>query len=66
MAAKRGTKKRNGKRYLKAASLQIIGPGNMTAAGRRDIAEWLRKNAALLMRNQLTHGLYRAGYHYPA
>lgn len=66
MAAKRGAKKRNSKRYLKAASLQINGPGRMTAAGRRDIADWLRRNAAMLVRNQLTEGRYRAGYHYPA
>ena len=63
MASKRKGKGKGGK-YKTAATMTIHGPGRMTVAGRRDIAGWLRRNAALLMRGKLTDGRFRAGFHY--
>lgn len=64
--AKRGSKKRNGKKYLTAARLSIEGPGKMTAAGRRDIAKWLRDHAAHLLKHgkQYTDGRFRGSFNY--
>lgn len=66
MAKKGGKGKGKGKggRCKTAATLTIHGPGRMTARGRRDIADWLRRNAALLAKDQLTDGRFRAGFHY--
>jgi hypothetical protein len=56
-------KKRKTKR---AATIVIHAPGKMTAAGRRDIAAWLRKTAGQLVRNgkDYTTGRFTAGYNY--
>lgn len=52
----------------RAASLVIHSPGKMTAAGRRDIAAWLRQQAKNLVRDgkNYTHGRFTAGFNYTA
>lgn len=49
-----------------AATLTINGPGAMTAAGRRDVIDWLRHEASrLAIEGKLyTHGRYRASFKY--
>jgi hypothetical protein len=65
MASKRKGKGKGGK-YKAAATLVIHGPGKMTAAGRKDIADWLRGNAVLLTKNHLTTGQFRGRYMHAA
>ena len=56
------------KKSRRAASLVIQGPGKMSAAGRKDIATWLRKTAADLLRSgtEYTEGRFTAGFNYGA
>ena len=49
-----------------AATLTIHGPGRMSKAGRRDIANWLRRHASMLVKegDKYTEGRFRGGFHY--
>lgn len=62
-----GKKVKAGK-ISRAATLTIVGPGRMTARDRRDIAAWLRKQAANLVRDgkNYTSGRFTAGFNYVA
>jgi len=66
MASKRKGKGKRKPRYKQAATMTIHGPGRMSARGRRDIATWLRRLAADLVKHgdQFTDGRFRAGYNY--
>ena len=50
-----------------AAVLTIHAAGTMTPKGRRQISDWLRKQADMLVerRRDYTHGRYTARYLYP-
>lgn len=50
----------------RAASLVIHSPGSMTAAERRDIVAWLRRQATHLARSgkSYTKGRFTAGFNY--
>ena len=50
-----------------AASFTVQKPGRMTAKGRRDIAVWLRRQAANLLKHGSEYndaGAFRARYYY--
>jgi hypothetical protein len=50
----------------RAATLTIKNPGKMSAAGRRDIATWLRDLAKHLVKSgkDFTEGKFVAGFNY--
>lgn len=60
------TARKRRKAIRTAAKLSINRPGEMTARGRRDIAAWLRSQAAHLLKHgeDYTRGQFRAGFHY--
>lgn len=51
-----------------AASIHLDGPGRWTPKGRRNIAAWLRKRAADVVKYgaKLSDGRVRFSYHVPA
>jgi hypothetical protein len=61
---KKRSKKKS--RIKTAAILTIKYPGKMSAQGRRDIAAWLRRHAADLLKHgqDYTTGLFRGRYNY--
>lgn len=54
------------KKARKVASLSIKSPGKMTKVERKDVAEWLRDQAAKLLRHgsRYTDGRYTGGFNY--
>lgn len=57
---------RKSRKERSAAVVTIKAPGRMTARGRRDIATWLRQQAAHLLRHgkDYTEGTFRGRFIY--
>lgn len=45
------TKRKQKAKMKSAVVVTIHGPGRMTKRGRRDIADWLRRHAAMLLKD---------------